>query len=358
MRESSIVVRPEPLGSPRYTESSRLQAAGLLEATALFEQCAAQVPLPQAPQPVVLVDYGAATGHNSLVPVGTAIRTLRGRTRSEHAVLVVHTDIAENDFTALFQTLADDPDSYLRNDAATFASAVGRSFYGQILPSNSVTLGWSSWACQWLSRSPVPVPDHIQAACSADADVRAAYARQAAHDWHEFVAFRGRELCPGGRLVVLTLAVDEDGEFGFRPVLDAILAGLDALCTDGFITADELAGMSIPMVSRSAKDFGVPFAPRDRFEDLIIERVQVFHGEDRAWTRYQADEDRAAFGAHWADLAAASVFPALAASVDQARRPEFLGRLHTHVAAQLAAAPQHIVIPLATVVLTKVGRPG
>jgi salicylate 1-O-methyltransferase len=354
MPESSIVVRPEPVGSPRYTESSRLQAAGLPEATALFEQCAAQVPLPRAPQPVVLADYGAATGHNSLVPMGSAIRTLRGRTRSEHAVLVVHTDIADNDFTALFQTLADDPDSYLNKDAATFASAVGRSFYRQILPSNSVTLGWSSWACQWLSRSPTPIPDHIQAACSADADVRAAYARQAAHDWHEFVAFRGRELCPGGRMVVLTLAVDEDGEFGFRPLLDATVAGLDALCADGVITADELAAMSIPVVGRSVKDFGVPFAPRDRFEDLMIEQVQVFHGEDRAWTRYQADQDASAFGAHWAALAGASVFPALAATVDQARRPEFLSRLHGHVATALAAAPQHIVIPLATVVLAKV----
>ena len=50
-------------------------------------------------------------------------------------MLVVHTDVPDNDFTAMFRTLADDPDSYLKKDAATFASAVGRSFYEQILPS-------------------------------------------------------------------------------------------------------------------------------------------------------------------------------------------------------------------------------
>ena len=119
----------------------------------------------------------------------------------------------------MFRTLADDPDSYLAKDAATFASAVGRSFYTQILPSNSVNLGWSSWAIQWLSRVPSPIPDHMQVAYSGDEDVRAAYAKQAAHDWHEFVAFRGRELCPGGRLVVMTMAVDDDGEFGYRPTV-------------------------------------------------------------------------------------------------------------------------------------------
>ena len=84
---------------------------------------------------------------------------LRKRTRPEHSVLVAHTDVADNDFTALFRTLADDPDTYLQKDAATFASAVGRSFYTQILPSNSVNLGWTSWAIQWLSRVPAPVPD-------------------------------------------------------------------------------------------------------------------------------------------------------------------------------------------------------
>ena len=86
---------------------------------------------------------------------------LRNRTRPEHSVLVAHTDVPDNDFTVLFETLADDPDTYLHKDAATFASAIGRSFYTQILPSNSVNLGWSSWAIQWLSRVPAPIPDHV-----------------------------------------------------------------------------------------------------------------------------------------------------------------------------------------------------
>ena len=86
---------------------------------------------------------------------------VRKRTRPEHSVLVAHTDVAENDFTVLFRTVEDDPDTYLRKDAASFASAIGRSFYTQILPSNSVNLGWTSWAIQWLGRIPAPVPDHL-----------------------------------------------------------------------------------------------------------------------------------------------------------------------------------------------------
>src|SRR6266550_1527947 len=84
--ESSIVVRPEPMESGSYTASSRLQAAGLLGAIKLFEDAAQAVPLPKPPQPIVIADYGASTGHNSLLPIGAAIAVLRKRTRPEHSV--------------------------------------------------------------------------------------------------------------------------------------------------------------------------------------------------------------------------------------------------------------------------------
>ena len=103
MPESSIVVRPEPMDSGSYTASSRLQAAGLPAAMTIFEEAAAAVPLPKQPQPIVIADYGASTGHNSLLPMCAAISVLRKRTRHDHSVLVVHTDLPENDFTAMFR---------------------------------------------------------------------------------------------------------------------------------------------------------------------------------------------------------------------------------------------------------------
>lgn len=359
MPESSSVVRPEPKGSIHHTESSRLQAAGLRSAISLFEQAAEVVPLPRLPQPIVIADYGAATGHNSLLPIAAAITKLRDRTRSEHAVLVAHTDVPDNDFTALFRTLDEDPDSYLRRDRATFASAIGRSFYSQILPSNSVTLGWSSWACQWLSRVPGPVVDHVQVAYSNDAEIKAEYARQAAHDWHEFVAYRGRELGPGGRLVVLTMAIDEDGRFGYEALLTAVVEALGALCADGLLTDDELRGISLPVVGRSTEEFLAPFAPRDRFESLTVEHVEVFHAEDRFWAQYLLDQDATAFGTRWAAFARMTVLPTMAATLGDGavdpRRGEFLDRLETDVAARVAASPEPMLIPLAKVVLAKDG---
>ncbi|WP_102144621.1 SAM-dependent methyltransferase [Mycobacterium hubeiense] len=357
MPESSIVVRPSEGGFS--TASSRLQAAGLPAAIKLFERAAEVVPLPSPPPPIVIADYGASTGHNSLLPIGAAIAVLRKRTRPEHSILVTHTDVPDNDFTTMFRTLADDPDTYLRKDAATFATAVGRSFYSQILPSNSVNLGWTSWAIQWLSRVPAPIPDHIHVNYSSDDGVRTAYAKQAAHDWHEFVAFRGRELCPGGRLVVLTTALDEDGEFGLRPLLTAMLDTLTELTADGLLSQVELTRMSIPIVGRRVADFTAPFAPSGRFERLSIEHLDVFNAEDRFWRHYQIDRDADAFGAQWAAFARAAVVPAMVAALDPDRdAQQFADRLEAGTAARLAAAPKQMPIPLALLMLEKRPKTG
>lgn len=356
MPESSVVVRPVPVGSGDYSASSRLQAAGLKQAIALFEEAAAAVPIPPAPLPIVIADYGAANGHNSLLPINAAISVLRKRTRPEHSVLVTHTDVPENDFSALFSTLSEDPDSYLRHDQAAFSSAVGRSFYSQILPSNTVSLGWSAWSVLWLSRVPEPVTDHIHAAFSADAATRSAHDRLAARDWHEFVAYRGRELCPGGRAVVMTMAVGENGEFGYRPLFAALMAELADLVQRAVITADELTGMCIPISGRRAADFATPFAPSGRLEQLTIEHLEVFDAEDRFWRQYQKDKDATFFGAQWASFLRAAVFQTLASALDGAatdRRAQFCDALEAGVAARLAAAPEEMQIPMAQVVLHK-----
>lgn len=362
MRESSIVVRPQPMESASYTASSRLQASGLSSGITLFEQAAHAVPIPKAPQPIAIADYGAATGYNSLLPIGAAIGALRTRTRPDHAILVAHTDLPGNDFTALFTTVTEDPDSYLAKDSATYASAVGRSFYQQILPSESIALGWSSWATHWLSRVPAPIGDHIHIAHSADGNARRAYAHQAALDWNDFVAFRGRELAPGGRLVVLTLAVDAQGQPGFSGLMDALLVSLHRLVEDGMLGAEEVGRMAIPTVGRTEKDFLAPFAPSGRFEGLSVEQVELFDAEDLFWSRYLSDGDGGRLGAAWARFARAAIFPTLTTALDggpaDPRSAAFADALEAQVATHLAAAPQPMTVPLATVVLVKRRRSG
>jgi len=358
MTKTARAFTPAPMeGKGAYNRSSHVQGTGSLPAVPLFEQAAARVDLPADPDTIVIADYGSSQGRNSFEPMSVAIRTLRQRAPQGQPISVIHTDLPSSDYSTLFQALETDPKSYLHIGPAIFASAVGRTFYEQILPSASVTLGWCSWAVQWLSRAPVAIPDQVEVAYSRDETVRAAYAQQAAEDWRTFLTHRGSELRPGGRLVVLTMALTDDGDFGYRPVLEAMYGALRQLVDDGFMSADELHRMAIPTVGRSRADIEAPFGDSGRFGGLAIEHAEVFLGEDPNWNDYERDGDAHAFGAGWAAFSRASVLPTLALSLDggpdDPRASLFLDRVEAAMAAQLAARPEKILMPLAAAVLAK-----
>jgi hypothetical protein len=53
--------------------------------------------------------------------------------------------------------------------------------------------------------------------------------------------------------------------------------------------------MVIPTVGRTRAQFMEPFAKGGCFEDLWIENFELFHGEDRIWTQFEASGDAHAF---------------------------------------------------------------
>ena len=342
-------------GHGAYNRSSRVQATGSSPAVPLLEKAAREVQLPLPPEPVVIADYGSSEGRNSLVPLGAAIRVLRNRIGPDRAVSVVHTDLPGNDFTALFRILASDPESYSRVDPAVFPCAVGRSFYEQILPSCSVTLGWSSWAVQWLSRVPGLIPDQVQVAYSQDAVARAPFYQQAAEDWRCFLVHRAAELRTGGRLVVLSMALDDHGNFGYKPAVAAIYGAVLDLVDEGFISKEEAHRMVIPTVGRSLQDFMAPFVGSGSFAGLALEEIDVFYGEDRIWTEFQGHGDAKMYAARWAAFSRASVCPTLAASLrdKEIRTAEFIDRMEARMIARLEVDPEPMLIPLAKMVLIK-----
>ena len=358
MENASTFVKPVVMeGHGAYNRNSQVQASGSSPAVPMLERAAGLATIPEEPQQVVIADYGSSEGHNSLALLQTAIKVLRQRIGQERAISVVHTDLPENDFTVLFRTLNTSSESYLKTDAACFASAVGRSFYEQILPSDSVTLGWSSWAVQWLSRAPTPIPDQVQVAYCKDAAVRSAFFQQAAEDWDLFLTMRARELCPGGRLAILTMATDDNGDFGYRGVLDAMYEALVELVDCGFILGEELHRMAIPTVGRSRRDLLAPFGADGRFGELRVEEAEVFFSEDHIWLEFEQQRDAERFGAQWAAFSRTSVFPTMASSLDGGgtgpRAAEFFERLERGMAARLAAKPEPMLIPLGRVLVAK-----
>src|SRR5262249_16668195 len=317
------------------------------------------VPLGPPEAPLIVADYGSSQGRNSLGPLGAAIGVLRERSGADRPICVVHTDLPGNDFSALFQIIANDPESYLQGDASIFPFAIGRSFYGSLFPPGSVTLGWSSWAVHWMRRAPAEVPDHIHHSRSAVVSVRLAYARQGAQDWQTFLALRGREFRPGGRLVILLIGLEEEGDFGWRPAWDPLQSTLTEFVAEGVIAPAEHARMTIPTVGRSRSNLLAPFASNGRFAGLEVVQLDTFAAPDPIWDGFQANGDAKALGLSWAAATRAFTGPTLAAALDRRaageRAAAFGNRLETELAKRFAAAPVRMPSTLARVHLVKAG---
>ena len=152
------------------------------------------------------------------------------------------------------------------------------------------------------------------------------------------------------------MAADDEGRFGYEPILRALFGALQDMVAEGFLQPEELHAMAIPTVGRSRADFLAPFAPNDNFCGLSLGDLQVFDGDDRIWAEYERDRDANAFGAKWARFSRASVFPSLASALGTGgalRSTEFFDRLEAGFASRLAVAPQRMIIPLAKMTVKK-----
>ncbi len=266
--------------------------------------------------PFVIADLGAAGGRNELGPLATAIAGLRERRGLPNPIVVVHTDIATNDFTALFETIERDPATYL-HAPEVYAYAAGRSFYERLFPDSSVSLGWSAIAVHWLSRVPVAIPDHLYCAF-ATGNARDALARQSADDWKAFLSDRAAELRPGAQLVVVGGAATDDGASGAEGLMTALNdAVLDAV-RGGRLREDEYASMTIPTWNRTLGDFAAPFSDdREVAQALELAEHSLQVLADPFIAQYEQSNDAQAFAEAITGFLRAFTEPSLFGTLDR-----------------------------------------
>lgn len=327
-------------GGGDYDRNARVQATAASFALPLLERAAREAALPTPPTPVVLVDYGSATGKNSISAVGAAVNVIRARTAQP--LMVVHDDQPANDFQTLFATLTA-PGGYLARDTATFACAVGRSFYEPIVPADFVSVAWSAAAAHWLSRVPAPLADRAWAP-TARTPRSEPFLEQARRDWRRFLDLRATELRRGGRMVVVVATVDDDGVCGGEHVLDGVDEALRAEVASGLVSKDEAERVVVPNFFLSRAELEAPFAERslaDRLE--LIEHVRVT-SPDPLWTAFERGRDAgglaSAFVGWLRAFSESSLLAALAPSRAADDRRRFTDRVFASVEARTRSRPE------------------
>jgi hypothetical protein len=343
-------------GRGAYNRYAKLPAGGATLALPLLEKAVQGIRLDAGDQPIVIADYGSSQGKNSFVPLRVAIKTLRSRLGPDRPIFAYHIDQPSNDFNSLFEVLDADPDRYVLEEPNVFPAAIGRSFYGQVLPADYVHLGWSSYAAVWLSRVPGLIPGHFIAFRSTGAP-RAEFALQAAKDWETFLSLRALELRPGGRLVVVLPALDDRGLSGFESLMDHANEVLREMVDKGVILPEELARMALGACPRRQCDLLAPFVPDGQFQQLVVEDWQLSVLKDAAWADYQQDGEKEALAAKHALFFRSIFVPSLASALRSAGDAEtcraFGDHLENGLKLRLARQPAALHSFVNTIVLIK-----
>ncbi len=221
--------------------------------------------LAESSGPFAIADYGAADGGTSLDLMRRVVTELRAK-GCNRQITITYTDLPHNDFSALFRLvhghLGNQEGTPLGQQEGVLTFGSGTSFYRQILPDNTLSLGFSATAMHWLSRLPGPIADAVQAVGATEAE-RAAFRAQSMDDWRTILLARAREMRPGAKLVLANFCEDEEGRYlgatGGINMFAEFARHWRALRDAGTISDTEYRAATFPQFYKKPAEFAAPF---------------------------------------------------------------------------------------------------
>jgi len=236
-------------------------------ATPMVLEAIESLPPQSAGAGFTISDMGTADAGTSLSMITRAIDAVRARA-PQAPITVVYSDQPRNDFNALIANVygLGSYESYLKGRANIYPLVSGTSFYKQIVPSETLDIGFSATAMHWLSAKVCNITNHVQAV-GAEGEELAAFRQQAHRDWRQILLHRADELKPGGKLVLINFARDEQGRYlgntdGINMFDTFNRIWLDFLA-DGRISRNEYENMTLPQYYNSVEEFSAPLLDTD-----------------------------------------------------------------------------------------------
>ncbi|CAF1130106.1 unnamed protein product [Adineta ricciae] len=193
--------------------------------------------------PTIIADFGSSHGANTTFIIKTMLDYIK-QSKSQlvdQSFLIIYNDLPSNDWAAVF--------NIVNEESQYYGLGNGRSFYSQCLPSNSLSIGFSSTSLQWLSRKPCNISNHC-IFLFAQASERAAFRMQAKEDLEQFIKTRSHELISGGVLIVTAVCSNKKGESILNHACDCLYQCSKLLP----LSEQELLDYTIPIYFREYED--------------------------------------------------------------------------------------------------------
>ena len=212
-------------------------------------------------------DMGTADAGTSLSMIGSVIDAVSARV-PDAPISIVYSDQPRNDFNALIANVygLGPFDTYLDRRDNVFPLVSGTSFYKQIVPAGTLDIGFSATAMHWLSAKACNISNHVQAVGASGAELEA-FRAQAHGDWRQILLQRARELKPGGKLVLINFAQDEQGRYlgntGGVNMFDQFNRIWQDFLEQNRITRAEYENMTLPQYYNTVGEFSAPLQDQD-----------------------------------------------------------------------------------------------
>ncbi|PON99598.1 SAM dependent carboxyl methyltransferase [Trema orientale] len=213
-------------GRTSYANNSSLQKKATDMAKHIILETVQELYLTKTPTILGVADLGCSSGPNTLSIIREIIEAVQ---TTSHKITVPPpefqvylNDLPTNDFNSIFKSLPEflkklnkeSKDSGSASTPPIFIGGYPGSFYGRLLPKNSLHFVHSAHSLHWLSKVPPAIYDEngksinkgtIYISESSPKEVSQAYLKQFQEDFSLFLRSRSDELIEGGRVVLILL---------------------------------------------------------------------------------------------------------------------------------------------------------
>ncbi|XP_056697986.1 probable jasmonic acid carboxyl methyltransferase 2 isoform X2 [Spinacia oleracea] len=269
MEVENILHMKEGVGQSSYAKNSLLQRTMIAKAKPVLQESIRGLYHALQPECLMIADLGCSSGPNSLMVVSEIIDTIdeerKNLNRKSPKFGVFLNDLQGNDFNAIFnllpsfyQSLKEKKDS---DFGPCFVSGTPKSFYGSVFPDQFLHFVHSSYSVHWLSQVPRGLESrngealnkgNIYIAKTSPPEIAQAYYAQFKEDFTLFLRSRGKEMVPGGHMV-LTLqgSVQRNDPDSLWELLGSTL---HTMVQEGVIEQEKLDRFNMPFYSPTAEE--------------------------------------------------------------------------------------------------------
>jgi hypothetical protein len=335
-------------GAGYYDQHSAAQRASIQVLQDQVDDAVANLLLPAPDKALTILDLGSSEGGNAIHGMAGIVAGLRRRT--DQPIQTIYSDLASNNFNQLFANLEQARGAGLVS-SGVYAGAVGGSFYGPLLPPDTVHLATCFNSIQWLDQLPaVPIPDFVayrrphppRARRVVSPEATAAFSRQAEQDLVRFLECRARELVPGGKLLLAS-----PGDTDQACVCDGLADVMDDACLDlvaaGRLQRSQYERLTMPVYFRTVAELLAPLERKDSpvRGAFTVERAFALEVPTPFFVEFQRSGDVVAYAGAYTGFMRAVSEPVVRAALEQPEgEAAIVDALYERIRSRLLAEPE------------------